>query len=126
MNNPLERVRWNPNITLGNLLSIGSTICAVVVFIWYSSARITTMEYSIASEVATSAAMRSKYIPVVEGIIKSDDVQNERLQNVADAIKDLRTSNLELVKVMGDLRVAIAILNSQSRKSNAVDEGITK
>lgn len=83
--------RFDWSFNFGHVLTSLTTAAAVAGFIWWTSERIAGFEYRI-----TAAEVRAQtYIPIVNGLVKSNDVQDERIGNITDALRGIRTDIAE-------------------------------
>lgn len=83
--------RFDWSFNFGHVLTSLSMLSAVGGAVLWTSGKIADFEYRIkAGEIRAQT-----YIPIVTGLVKSDDVQNERIGNLSDAIKGIRTDIAE-------------------------------
>ena len=127
--------RFDWSFNFGHVLTSVSCIASVLAFVWWTSAKVVTMELRIghvetaAKNAAAAAELRAQtYIPIITGLVKSNDVQDERIGNMADAIRGIRAdiaeSNRQLrgeVQKVGDnvstLREGVAELKAQRARN---------
>ena len=122
MNVSAPRFDWSFNF--GHVLTSLTTAAAVGGFIWWASDRIASFEFRI--QAAETRA--SLWIPVIQAGQKANDVQDERIGNISDALKGIRSdiadnnkqTRAELVemnKSLGTMRENMAELRAKSARN---------
>lgn len=116
--------RFDWSFNFGHVLTSLTTAAAVGGFIWWASDRIASFEFRIsAAEVSAQT-----YIPIVNSLVKSQDVQDERIGNVVDAVKGVRNDIAEnnrqtraelgeMNKTLGTMRESMAELRAKSLRN---------
>ena len=116
--------RFDWSFNFGHVLTSLTTAAAVGGFIWWSSDKIAGFEYRI-----TAGELRAQtYIPIVNGLMKSQDVQDERIGNISEALKGIRSDIaennrqarselVEMNKSLGTMRENMAELRAQRPKN---------
>lgn len=116
--------RFDWSFNFGHVLTSLTTAAAVGGFIWWASDRIAGFEYRI-----TAAETRaSLWIPVIQAGQKANDVQDERIGNLSDALKDIRSDIAdnnqqtraelgEMNKTLGTMRESMAELRAKSLRN---------
>lgn len=101
--------RFEPVFNIGHILTIitiGSTFLTAMV-------TMSSWKTNIDLAIERGENRAAKYIPVVEALIKSDDIQSERLGNVATALGEQRALNTQLLTSLGDIKTDLGILKAR-------------
>lgn len=99
----LPKPNFDPTITFGN-------ICQIVLL----SLTLIGGGFYVWGELSKSREAREKYIPIVEALNKSDTLQNERIENFADAIRNINKTQSLLVDRLTDISVAVAKIEERT------------
>lgn len=83
--------RFDWSFNFGHVLTSLTMAAAVGGFIWWASDRIASFEFRI--QAADTRA--SLWIPVIQAGQKANDVQDERIGNISDAMKGVRADIAE-------------------------------
>ncbi len=112
--------RFDWSFNFGHVLTSLMTAAAVGGFIWWASDRIASFEFRI-----QAAEVRARtYVPLVNNLVKSQDLQDERIGNVVDAVKgvhsdiaennrQMRAEMSEMNKTLGAMRESMAELRAK-------------
>lgn len=102
--------RFDWSFNFGHVLTSLTTAAAVGGFIWWASDRIASFEFRIQAA-ETRAAL---WIPVIQAGQKANDVQDERIGNLSDALKGIRSdiadNNRQMRGELGDMNKNVATL----------------
>lgn len=116
--------RFDWSFNFGHVIQSLTTAAAFGTFIWWASDKLAGFEYRI-----TAAEVRAQtYVPIVNGLVKSQDVQDERIGNLSDAMKAVRTDIAEnnrqmrgelgeMNKNLGTMRENMAELRAKSPRN---------
>lgn len=116
--------RFDWSFNFGHVIQSLTTAAAVGGFIWWASDKLAGFEYRIAA----GEVRAQTYIPIVNALVKSQDVQDERIGNIGDAIKGIRTDIAEnnrqtraelgeMNKILGTVREGMAELRAKSARN---------
>lgn len=68
------------------------------------------------NQIKLSQAARDKYIPIVESIVKSDILQDQRMNNFAEAIGGIRQSQATIIDKIGDIKSTVAVIEERTKE----------
>ena len=79
--------------------------------------RITMLEKSTTIEIerirSTAMARVQQYMPLVDALVKSQDLQDERIANIVDGFKELRATTSSVATAVGEVKKDIAVMRAQ-------------
>lgn len=116
----VQAPRFDWSFNFGHILTSIATAASVAGGIWWASEKIAGFEYRLrASEIRAQT-----YIPLIDGMLRSDTKQDERITNLVSALSDLRTAIAndnratraefaEMTKSVGNLREGMAGANAK-------------
>lgn len=112
--------RFDWSFNFGHVIQSFTTAAAVGGFIWWASDKIASFEYRI-----TAAEGRAQiYVPIVTGLAKSQDIQDERIGNLSDAMKAIRTdiaeNNRQMRGELGDMNKNIATMRENMAEFRSI------
>lgn len=100
-------------VTLGGGIIVNAKEQAVLVM------RVETLEKTTQIELARiraeSDARVAQYVPTINAFSKSKDLQDERISNVVDAIKEMRTGFAASSAILSEIRQDIAVMRVQAQ-----------
>lgn len=98
-------------ITLGGGLLMSAREQALL------TARLTTLEKTTQVEVekikAEAASRMAQYAPMLSAFAKSQDLQDERIANVVDAVKEIRSNFNTSTSTLNEIRQDVAVMRVQ-------------
>lgn len=98
-------------ITLGGGLIMNAREQAVL------NARLSTLERTAQVEIekikSEAASRIAQYAPILAALNKSQDLQDERIANVVDAVKEIRTGFGASAATLNEIRQDIAVMRVQ-------------
>lgn len=97
------RPEYRPTINLGQVLQIFTMASAIVGYGIYVHIGLREGEQA-----------RSKYIPIIEQLEASDQLQNERIEIILRTITTIQTQNIDQAKVLGEISRDIAVIKERS------------
>jgi hypothetical protein len=115
----VSALRFDWSFNFGYVLTSLTTAAAVGGFIWWASDRIAGFEYRI-----TAAETRaSLWIPVIQAGQKANDVQDERIGNMSDALKGIRSdiadNNRQMRGELGDMNKSLGTMRESMAELKA-------
>lgn len=111
---PDVKPRFEPVINMGHILQTITIVSAVIAMMMKLSSWQVTTDLAIDRIEARS----QKYIPMIESMNKSDDMQSERISNMAQFIAEQRQLNNQLLAGIGDLKADMAVVKTQMQRDN--------
>ena len=101
--------RFDPVINWGHILTVITIMGGFALAYSNYTAKIAAIEQSIdQSNIRAATAL-----PKLDAALKTNDVQDERIQNLSIAIQDLRRSQNEMVVLMGQIREDMATVRAK-------------
>lgn len=88
--------RFDWSFNFGHVLSSVTVMMAVGGAVWWQSYQMASFEHRIAA----SEARALLYIPRIDALMKSNDVQENRIENLADSVKGIRADIAENNRAM--------------------------
>lgn len=83
------------------------------------SLRLETLEKTTQVELARiraeSDARVAQYVPAINAFSKSQDLQDERISNIVDAVKEMRSNFAASSALLSEIRQDIAVMRVQTR-----------
>jgi hypothetical protein len=115
----MQHIRFDPTVNFGQAITAAAFALSLMGMVWWESDfQATTKERLVSGEVA-----RQKYVPVIEGIAKSQDVTNSRLENVAAALREVRDANRDVTEATSKIRERLsaieAILDNKPKQTGS-------
>lgn len=107
--NPLKKVRFDWTVNLGAVLQLGGVVGVGLGLFAYGL----KFQYATEAGLAEGVAARAKYIPVIEALQKSDEVQNIRQEMTSTAIAELRQIIINNSQKLGDIGTDVAVIKSK-------------
>lgn len=101
--------RFDWSFNFGHVLQLFGMAAAVGGGLWWTSAKFENLDGRISA--AENRAIL--WTPRVEAIMKSDELQNERMQNIATAIRDNREDNKKVVEKLSLLGEDMAAIKAR-------------
>jgi hypothetical protein len=74
-------VRYIPEVSLGALLQMGTVLVSIATFYAY-----------VTGDIHEGELARAKYIPIIDRLVQSEPLQDERILNLAQSQTDIRRS----------------------------------
>lgn len=99
---PKPRFVWS--FDFGQVLQTGTFLVVVGGLVWYQASTTAEMRRDI-TQLQAATAVSS---PKIEAHAAADNVQNERIANLSDAVRDIRKVNAEMLTQMGGVREDLA------------------
>ena len=120
----LEKPRFDWSLNLGHVLTILAIVGAAVGYIQSNSKAQTQTEMRLLDQEKKAIT----YIPIIEGLRDSNIVQNNRIENISQAIQGDRAANsdnikairldvAEINKTLGNMREGFARLETTVKQS---------
>lgn len=107
------RIGYRDIITVATLCAtIGGGIWAMGVQAAESRAALAQIQRDFDFRVAAIEKLSIQYVPIIQGLEKSDGRQEDRIQSMSAAIGDIRKTNSELLSSMGKVREDVAGLKA--------------
>lgn len=100
----MHKPRFVWSFDFGQILQVVSLMIPLGGILWYQS----TIQAEMRRDILTLQASAAAYFPRVETQAQSDNVQNERIGNLSDAVRDIRKTNSEILTQMGGVREDLA------------------
>lgn len=88
----------------GQVMQTLATVIPIASLVWYMAASNAEMR----RDIATLQAREASYAPKVDALAKSNDVQDERIGNIADAVRGIQRVNAEMLSQIGGVREDLA------------------
>lgn len=115
-------IRFERTFNLGHVITVLGFILSVATLIWFQSkwqanvdTHMLTLEAVQAEAKVAGKEARDKYIPLIETLGRSDDVQNDRIKMIGEALQEIRKSQSEIVTKVNELTVGIAEIRAQQK-----------
>ena len=105
----VARPRIDTTINYGHILQTATLLVTLVGGIVYISAVATEFR----KDLAVIEARAGKYIPLVDSLAASQSVQDERIGNLSDAVKDIRRTNSKVLTQLGGIREHLASIKAR-------------
>jgi hypothetical protein len=105
----MVRPKFEPVINLGHILTAVTMAGALIGILLKMSA----WQSSTDSALAATQERASKYIPLIESGMKANDIQDERIANIVDALKENRKANIEILQSLNEIKLDVAVLKTQ-------------
>lgn len=100
----VTKPRFVWSFDFGQVLQTATFLIAVGGLVWYQASTTAEMRRDITSLQALAAVSG----PRIEAHAAADNVQNERIANLSDAVRDIRKVNAEMLTQMGGVREDLA------------------
>lgn len=97
--------KLDPTITFGHMIQITLLAISVIGGFFY-----------VKAELDSSKTAREKYIPIVESLVKSDIVQDQRMNNLAEAVIDIRKSQTIIADKLSDIAKTVAVIEERTKQ----------
>lgn len=118
--------RFDTTINYGHLLTVATIIITLGGGVLYNvreqallSHRVATLESTVKVEIAklqADALSRvAQYAPTITALNKSQDLQDERISNIVDAVKETRSSFTAIAATLAEVKQDVAIMRVQSQ-----------
>lgn len=104
----------DPRLSYGNVIQI--FLLLVLIAGW--GIYIVRWQSSVDSKIAENEAARIRYIPIIEALVKSDAIQEERMGNMADAVIEMRRGQSALAEKLGTIGTSIAVIEERTKLSS--------
>jgi len=104
----MHKPRFVWSFDFGQILNIVSLILTVSGALWYQASTHAAAQAEMRRDILNLQANAAMYFPRVEIQAQSDNVQNERIGNLSDAVRDIRKTNSEILTQMGGVREDLA------------------
>jgi hypothetical protein len=112
-------LRFDRSINAGQVVQIVGLILTLGGGIWWGSERITKQEAAIAEikrDMDANVARTVAAVPKIDALDYENKVQNERIQNVAQQMAEMRKGNTEILSTLGTIRENIATIVATQRQ----------
>lgn len=106
----LPTLTWT--ITFGQVIQIILMAGGYGGGLWLFAHKQASLEYSVLQ----IQADRNKYVPMIEQMMQSNLIQDERISGQSTAIQDIRKTNGEMLLVLGNIREQLAVLNASRQR----------
>jgi hypothetical protein len=126
LNGRIKSPRVLPTITFGQ----GINFLGIMGLIWTVSSGLGNVVASNASamaefrrDIANLQADRTKYVPIIEELQRANAVQDQRMQNIAQSIQDIRTAQAQsfsLISTLKDDVTTIKAVQSHNQQNRPV------
>lgn len=83
--------RFDWSFNFGHVLTVTGMMLSIGGAVWYVSGIVTTFEHRVSAIEKLSV----QYVPIIQGLQRSDDRQENRLENMADAMRQQREHNAQ-------------------------------
>lgn len=95
--------------------NFGQVIQVLTLFITLGGGAIyqVTVQTEMRKDIEAAKARALIYAPRVDTILASDTVQNERIGNLVEAVREIRKSNNEVLIALGNLREDMATVKQR-------------
>jgi len=100
----VTRPRFDPTINYGHILTAVTLALGLGTLIWNQAA----FQAATALELDAVSKRAAVYIPRVDSLMQSQQVQDERIGNLSAAVGDIRKTNSEILSQMGGMREDLA------------------
>jgi len=114
--------KWHidPTVNVGTIIQALVLIGSLGTFAWMQAG----LQAQYRSDLNVLKSSSDVYVPIINQMVKSDDIQNERIGNLTNAVTEIRKSSqetsLEVRKsqnetnaLLGDIREDMATLKAQ-------------
>lgn len=112
--------RFQPNIQMGQAVNFVA-LCGLI---WTVSSGLGQLVHGQATQMASMKEQliqlqsdRAKYVPMIEAVHNANSLQDQRIQNIFEAVQDIRTSNtaaiLSVTTSVNALRDDMATVKAQ-------------
>lgn len=105
----VAKPRFDTTINYGHILQTVTLVITLIGGIGYISA----LAAEFRKDLAVIEARAARYIPVVDSLAASQSVQDERIGNLSDAVKDIRRTNSEVLTQLGGIREDMASVKAR-------------
>lgn len=100
----MQRPRFDPTFNYGHLMQAGMLAFALV----SAYAAFVSFRYEVRRDLRDLQAWSSVYRPAVDGLLRSQVVQDERIGNLADSIREIRKVNSDTLAGIAGMREELA------------------
>lgn len=69
----------------------------------------------VENKLADAEAARVRYIPIVDALVKSDAIQDERMGNLADAVIEIRRSQVSITEKLSQIGSSVAVIEERTK-----------
>lgn len=104
--------KFEPVINLGHILTALSMAGVLIGLLIKIGAWQTQTE----NQLAEAKERATKYIPIVEATMKLNDIQDERIANIIDALKENRVANAQILASLNEIKLDVAVLKQRGVK----------
>lgn len=104
----MHKPRFVWSFDFGQILQVFSIMIPLGGGLWYQAATQAAAQAEMRRDILSLQASAAAYFPRVETQAQSDNVQNERIGNLSDAVRDIRKTNSEILTQMGGVREDLA------------------
>lgn len=105
----MESIRFDRSYNVGQVATVITLVISLGVMIYQQGRFQATTE----TRLATGEAVRATYLPIVNGVVASTEVTNDRLNNIANAMADIRTSISGLGSEAGAIRERLVAIETK-------------
>lgn len=106
------RPKFEPVINLGHILQ-ALTMAGVLIGLLI---KISAWQTNTENQLAEAKERATKYIPILEATTKLNDIQDERITNIIDAVKETRKTNLEILQTLNEVKLDVAVMKTQGNR----------
>lgn len=100
-------VDYQRSVNLGQVLQIFTMASAIIGYGIYVHIGLRESELA-----------RAKYIPIVENLMKDDDLQNERIENITDTLREIRKVQGDQAAILTELARDVAVIKSETLRDH--------
>lgn len=100
----VQRPRFDPTFNYGHLLQAGMLAAALV----SGYAAIVSFQDEVRRDLRNVEGWSAVYRPAVDGLLRSQVLQDERIGNLADSIREIRKVNSDTLAAIAGIREELA------------------
>jgi len=105
----LPKITFNWEVNLGAVLQM-VTVLGAALTLYGIGVR---FQYDTEAGIKRADVAREKYVPIIETLVKSDDVQNFRMETMATAIADQRRLLIDNTQKLADIATDLAVVKDR-------------
>lgn len=105
----MQKPRFDPTINYGHILQT----VLLVITLGGGIYKYATFESEVRTALAAAAERAKVYQPLVSELQRSQVVQDERIGNLAESVREIRKTNTDLLQSIGGIREDMAAIKAK-------------